>query len=704
MKPIDLDIIENFSRNFEHLKDKPIVIYGLGEKTKLIIETFKDYNIIGLMDRDKTGDCFGLPILDKSTVVAKAYCIIIVCAMHNLETIYKRIENWTSENSINVFHLNGTLLEKRKRKNCTEFIKKIDNYKKTIEKNDIISFDLFDTLVTRRFLYSTDVWAKVEEISEVSFFEEYRKKSEIIAQEKYGDAYNLDNIYNEFKNLTNNLDVSKLKKLEIEIELENVLPRKDVVDLLQYACTLKKKVILVSDTYLSKDIIVNILNKCGIRDSVFSDIYISNEFGKSKLTGDLWDLVVSENEEKRILHFGDNEQSDLKNALNHGINVLPIYSCLHLALNILDNKWLDYEKKLIDRVLMGGFISKIFNSPFSIIGDGVVQLDSLRELGSNFFGVLIKSFMDKLFTQAKQKKQKIVFQARDCWILKQIADIYYKNFDVKNVYLLTSRRAIAIQSIKTERDIDVVCEIFKPSCKYSFSEFCKIIFNITISEDDKYFDVLISDIDEFDLKDYIKNHYKKEILNEAYFQRTCFEKYLNDLGINLSDELAIVNFVGSGGTQFFFEKYGFKERSEYYYFALAPLRIELDDLSKTIALFGASSNFTGKNNPVAERTMVGECIFTSPKTQFLGFRQNGLFEFADDEKNGYYEVIKECHDGIFEYVKNNTDVDFSDVSVDLVNIIFGYMFDEHIVFVNNEIKKAFKLKDMVKSEEVVNAW
>ena len=37
------------------------------------------------------------------------------------------------KNSINVFHLNGTLLEKRKSKNCTEFIKKIDNYKKVKE-------------------------------------------------------------------------------------------------------------------------------------------------------------------------------------------------------------------------------------------------------------------------------------------------------------------------------------------------------------------------------------------------------------------------------------------------------------------------------------------------------------------------------------------------------------------------------------------
>lgn len=707
MKPIDRDIIESFSKNFQAMKDKPVVIYGVGERTKLILENFPEFNFIGLMDKELTGSKYGLPILKKEDVIGEAYCIIIVCALHNLDIIYNRIKLWTTDNDIKVFHLNGELLEDRKKVIHGEIIRDIEVYKKSINDYDIISFDIFDTLVTRYVLYPEDIGDILAHKYFNSAFKENRKKAELMAMEKYGECYNLRNIYEElisFGNLAVS-DVEEWVEMEVRTEMENVLPRDDVLELLNYAQDLNKKIILVSDMYLTKEQIIRILNKCGINEDIFDNIYISNEYSMSKSNGELWRYISEEcYKEKKILHFGDNEISDINKAKEYGIEALPVYSGLKLALMLLDSRWLDYDYSFINRYIMGSFIARFLNSPFSICDQGTINIKSLREVGCNFFGPIVKCFMDKLYEQAKAKKQKIVFQARDCWILKELADKYYNKLDVPSVYLLTSRRQIAIASIKTEQDIDRVCDVFKNSCKYTFSEFCKVIFNIEIGQD-KYSEILISEISEMELKEHLRMYYKERIIKEADWQRTCFEEYLSELNLRANETLAIVNFVGSGGTQFFFEQYGFKECSEYYYFALAPLRIELD-LSKTIAIFGQSSNFTGMGNAIAERTMIGECVFTSPQSQFMGFNDNGEFDFSGDGVNSDYTDIKECHNGIYEYINTlyNIGIDYKDSSPELINIIYSYLFDRNIVFVSEEVKKAFALKDIVKFDETYNPW
>ena len=52
----NVDFVEAFSRNFEPYKGKKMALYGLGENTKLLLDSLQGFNIVALMDRQETGN------------------------------------------------------------------------------------------------------------------------------------------------------------------------------------------------------------------------------------------------------------------------------------------------------------------------------------------------------------------------------------------------------------------------------------------------------------------------------------------------------------------------------------------------------------------------------------------------------------------------------------------------------------------------
>mgnify|MGYP003404334214 CR=1 FL=1 len=714
--PLDQDIIEKFCDNFADLKQKSVVLYGVGEKTKLILKNCKDFNFVGVMDKQSEGTLFGLPVLDEQQAIEKADCIILICAISNIEIIYKRIQNWTSDNNIPVYHLNGTELKRAdSHQKPFHLMCNIDKYKQEIQLHDIISFDMFDTLIMRYTLYSCDIAQIIEEKLKIlypdvdfSHFAQHRKQAEQNSYKNRQWSYTLTHIYEEYTELES-LDsswVSILEKLEFQTELENILPRNDVVELLDYAKNKGKKIILTSDMYLSTEQITLMLRKTDIDPLLFDDIYISNEYSISKESKGLWKLISNKYCDKKILHFGDNEVSDGKYAIENKIDYLPVYNSLKLATSLFDNKWMKYEYSLSCRYVMGIFVSHILNSPFKLDESCNIKITSLEEIGYNFFGPVVKYFMDDLYHQARDKNQKIIFQARDCWILKQLADKYYTEYNVESTYLLTSRRAIALASIKSNNDIEQVCNVFMLNTEHTLKRFLKVIFNITIDDDDIYSNIYIKNEDKAVLTSHIIKRYSEKILSEAKRQNKCFFDYINKLKIDINEPLAIINFVGSGTTQLFFQKTGFTKLSEYYYFATNIPRVDSQKLKSIISVFGESSNFTGSNNNIAERTIFGEFVFTSPQSQFMGFGVNGESIFADTGINNEYDYVKEIHNGIEKYIrdfKNLYICSSKDVSV-LINIIYGYLFDNNIFSVPETIRHTFRLYDTVKSDNILSIW
>ena len=95
----------------------------------------------------------------------------------------------------------------------------INDIVKTSKKYDIISFDIFDTLITRCIYEPDDAFKVLGKLVQDEKFIEKRKKAEQQAREKLGHDVNLDEIYDEYM-LENNLskeETSILKNNEIKL-------------------------------------------------------------------------------------------------------------------------------------------------------------------------------------------------------------------------------------------------------------------------------------------------------------------------------------------------------------------------------------------------------------------------------------------------------------------------------------------------------
>ena len=156
---------ENFIEAFKGLKDKKIVLYGLGQYTATLLNMTDEFCFVGLLDGNVQNigkEFYGLEVLSIEEAVEKADLIVINTSTFYWNTIYDRIK----EVEIPVYYANGEPAKvqnldkgilKRKEKDITS-----EKIRQLIDKNEVISFDLYDTLIMRTVCNPNDVFKIVE--------------------------------------------------------------------------------------------------------------------------------------------------------------------------------------------------------------------------------------------------------------------------------------------------------------------------------------------------------------------------------------------------------------------------------------------------------------------------------------------------------------------------------------------------------------
>lgn len=138
----------------------------MGYYTSLILQNSHNYNIIGLADRFANGQTiYGIKVLSDKEIAQNADLIIIVANLSTSQYIYERIRNTVQNNHIEVYYLNG-----KQPYSYNNEIEKLIYWENNTRKNleckikdaDIISFDIFDTLVMRKCLYLDAVFDLLE--------------------------------------------------------------------------------------------------------------------------------------------------------------------------------------------------------------------------------------------------------------------------------------------------------------------------------------------------------------------------------------------------------------------------------------------------------------------------------------------------------------------------------------------------------------
>jgi len=675
-------IIRKFKDNFEKHKDARIFLYGISLNTKLILDEFTDYNILGLLD----GHIADTYMYDKYVYnINDIYdknpdMIIIIARTTSVNIIYRRIAEFCKKNNIAVYDINHTdLLNSETEYNVNDeyFDVSSENLKEKILSHDVISFDIFDTLIMRRVLFPDDVFDIVTDRCNVDFdFKSERIKAE---QQLYQTTNpDLDEIYEVIRMNNPNVDTEFLKNEELKVEKDVLIKREEIAKILNFAVSQGKKVYLISDMYLDKTILNSILNDLGIQG--YDDIFVSCEFKKAKSCG-LFDIFKEKVSGTSYLHIGDNKEADGDAACKSGIDSFILKSAYDMVGISSYSKILNYTNDFDQRLHIGIFISEVFNNPFSMYkSGGRASLNEYAMIGV-YIAPVVTDFLNWLIHKVEHDNcENIILVARDGYVLSKMLDCITEQTKTKHFYFLTSRISALSALMYKKEYIDYILNTpYSGTLKDMMTVRCGI------------------DISEFPTKlssDELIYIYMDEITEQGRKNKANYLKYINSLGIDFSKNTAYVDFVSSGTCQMCLEDLLDIKLIGYYF-----IKLNTDNEKKNrlyIQSFQNSGYAYELKSNLYNKYMMMESIFTSYKPTLKGFNDEGQpIYFEEYRSEDIIQSIKSIHEKMINYYivyknlcKNMTINEYNELS----DIILG-MFDEKYTHISEYIFKTFIIKD-----------
>ena len=309
-----------------------------------------------------------------------------------------------------------------------------------MSKYDIISFDLFDTLIERCFHRPTDLFYFIEHAYQAPGFARHRMKAQKTArktrQKKFNDnEITISEIYQHIRK-----DFNYLYDIELETEIKSLTPKFDGINLLQKTIDLDKKIIIATDTYFTKSFIVNLLVENGIKG--YHDLFVSSELRKSKISGSLYDHIKANLNlsDKKILHIGDNFDADVKMARNNHIDSFHLH---HNFRYVDENFYKRVQRRLKKRDFFYRKTLQDLIPKFSVL-QRVAEVAYRKKpeasfweyIGIFFAGPMIMSFVIWIQKCIKTSGcQHVMFVARDGYILQKIFEQHFDTIPSSYHYL-----------------------------------------------------------------------------------------------------------------------------------------------------------------------------------------------------------------------------------------------------------------------------
>lgn len=361
----------------------------------------------------------------------------------------------------------------------------------------ILSFDVFDTLVTRPLEAPADVWSILEKDTgdiigrHITNFADIRMRSELHARtliEKDGEI-TLDDIYTLLQKACGltDLDTSRLKSAEIELEVSLAQVRPSGARLWAIARATGKSIVCVSDMYHPVDVVRRILEKCGF--SGYKQLYVSSTHGKTKSSGELFDHLVADLqvEPKQILHLGDNKRTDIDSGTARGLATFRVAKALDIMrLNPRYKEVFHPQPPIIHlgRSAVVGAIARTFHDRPNTRSNLDLFHEGHFELGYAALAPVLFGYVAWLRRDAAQRGlSHLYFLSREGLILKRIFDAMEaaRPSGLTSEYLFGSRRLIRIAGIK---DVTQVMDVATNpiSNQMTIGELLSARFNLSPSQ------------------------------------------------------------------------------------------------------------------------------------------------------------------------------------------------------------------------------
>ncbi len=560
-----------------------------------------------------------------------------------------------------------------------DFYNELDHeIKELIDAHEYISFDVFDTILFRNVLQPSDVFGIVENESGINEFEKIRISAEANARiESNSSEISYDEIYNKIRGVSD-VELTKAKKLELEIEYKISMSNERITKWLKYAKAKGKKIFIITDMYLSYKEIEKLLLKHNL--SEYDDMYVSSEIGSSKADGSMYKHIFTQQgiaDKNQWLHIGDNKVSDVLNAQKFGIH------SYHYKRHYTAEK----SKDLGHSILAATAWNNAENTKEYWVG-----------LGAGIASILHISLLMWL-KEATKNLDAVYFLSRDGYIpyhlYKRLRERLYPNLPEPR-YLYASRRAYYIPFI-AEEDDEKLLDLLTTYSK-SFGEVLTlkgVLDNVGLNTDDDILRLKECGIDNIrisvndDTVTKVKNYLVlrlteiKEVLKK---EKECLLRYLKQEGVFDTNNIGVFDIGWQGTTHYTIQKLAGVDIRGFY---LGTNYNIFDEIRKCSKGFLYNS---GKPYKVAEmckkNVMMLETFFSAPHKPVSGFKVDGelvkptFYNRADDLD----EVMEMMISGIemtFESIINYHDLIVEPSELEVLSSLNSFLNQKDIFSLRN---------------------
>jgi len=200
------------------------------------------------------------------------------------------------------------------------------------------------------------------------------------------------------------------------------------------------------------------------------------------------------------------------------------------------------------------------------------------------FAAIITAFMHRLIKEHQgEKQEKILFLARDGYLLEKLYRTILLERNItdapEGIYVLASRRALAIPAIETKDDLEQ--QLQRVRVEALAGEFLELRFGIKPETEDAEAELVLK---EEELRNYIRK-YTPQILARAKQERNDYLLYLESLGIDREKDIHILVDSQTSGTSVFIGENSYKKKLSWKRYCLERFRIGLCMIARKIKVF-----------------------------------------------------------------------------------------------------------------------
>lgn len=464
----------------------------------------------------------------------------------------------------------------------------IKSGRKLAPSKDIISFDLFDTLLVRRIhdpdLVKNAVAGMIAELArpvdtnwnrtsvqvlrdtiEAKHRREtgqrfddheacYPRYMEEVLRDIFGACYTAELL-------------ERVTAYELEMENSMLVPRQELCHWLGELAAAGKRIFIISDMYLPAGHLQKLVEHAGLAEQVEVVISSADTF-LAKASGNAYPYIAEKYDLgfDSWLHVGDNPISDGLRASEAGIDALVLADPREDQRKSIVKRYYNY---CAGKPFWRGRLLQQLMAPLEAENE---DRDELYIEGYNFLGPLIGIFIQRMAQLCRKNEiSKIFFLSREGWTFKKYWEesmpLLGMGADLPEIeYLYVSRMALAgatcaVQGLTRtnagiaflppgNRDFRDVCRIFSldPEKFISLLKAHNLRIDTCLShvhdgympENRRHFDALLED-----------ENFQKEVRRQTVDQSLALQRYLEDVGFFSHKKVAIVDIGWLGTIQRF---------------------------------------------------------------------------------------------------------------------------------------------------------